>query len=424
MTKCKVFEAIVSIKRKFIETLKPNSMKKYDGKCFTRKRSLPLTVMLTIILRCSPYGLQIRLDDFFKEIGHKEEAVSKQAFSKARTKLDPEIIKESFMITTNTILQCDDLELFKGKFRLCAIDGSDVILDNADTLLKHFGGSGSKNDCATAMASLCYDPLNNIILDAGIYPYGYSEREAARKHFAKLSTLPISKGAQNLHIFDRGYPSKELFAELIDAGSLFLMRVRRKFNAEFDLIEKEGKVKFIHNGKTYKVRVFHVELESEEKEILVTNVNSKHLNNKEVGDLYFKRWKIEVKLNSLKNKLELENMSGRRPVTVYQDFWAKLDLANTIAALEFATNEVIEEKTAGNNNKYEQTTNENRLITKFSDRYIELLTKDNPDERLALFDELILDISRRPTEIKPDRSFERKTPRKKKFCDRYKRTLR
>ena len=75
-------------------------------------------------------------------------------------------------------------------------------------------------------------------------------------------------------------------------------------------------------------------------------------------------------------------------------------------------------------NKHEQRTNENRMITKFSDKYIELLSSDDVEARKALFDELVSDIARRPVEVKPGRQFERNKPRKKKFCDRRKRSLR
>jgi hypothetical protein len=211
---------------------------------------------------------------------------------------------------------------------------------------------------------------------------------------------------------------------MIDGDMCFLMRVRRKFNVEFDGVKRNGSVKFVHNGKKYQVRVFKITLDSGEEEILVTNLPSSDLSRREVGELYFKRWGIETKFDSLKNKLELENWSGRRSVTVYQDFWAKLDLANTIAALEFATDDVIEEATKDKDNKYAQTTNENRLISKFCDAYIELLATENPYKRLVLFDELVADIVKRPEQVKPDRSVERKTPRKKKFCDRRKRSLR
>ena len=317
-----------------------------------------------------------------------------------------------------------DLEYYKGKYRLCATDGSDAAVDNATELLEHFGGSGRNKDCATAMISLCYDPLNNIILDGGIYPYNTCERDAARNHFTAVSALPKPQGVTDLYIFDRYYPSKDFFAEMIDDGMYFLMRVRRKFNVEFDGVKRNGSVKFTVTGKIYQVRVFKITLDSGEEEILVTNLPNSDLSRREVGELYFKRWGIEIKFDSLKNKLELENWSGRRSVTVYQDFWAKLDLANTIAALEYSTDDVIEETTKGKDNKHAQTTNENRLISKFCDAYIALLANDNPYKRLALFDELVADIAKRPVEVQPDRNVVRKTPRKKKFCDRRNRALR
>jgi hypothetical protein len=424
MKKVDIFKLLVKLKQNFIASLTPNTMKDYNGKSFTRVRSLTFARLFSLIIRCSPYSLQIRLDDYFKEIDQKGAVVSKQAFSKARTNLEPDILKSSFQLTAQTMSGAEDLSLYRNKYRLCAIDGSEVILDNAKELLSYFGGSGANKDCATALASVCYDPLNDIVLDGGLYPYGTSERTAAREHFKAVSMLPLPSGTKNLYIFDRGYPSRELFADMIDGGMCFLMRVRKKFNTEFDLSSKNEKVTFEHSGKQYQVRVFKVTLESNEQEILVTNIREKHLSRNEVGDLYFKRWRIEVKFDSLKNKLELENMSGRRVVTTFQDFWAKLDMANMTAALEYSTNEVINEETANSSRKYKQITNENRLITKFSESYIDLLTRENPEERLELFNELVEDIARRPSEIKPDRHFERVTPRKKNFCDRRKRVLR
>ena len=46
---------------------------------------------------------------------------------------------------------------------------------------------------------------------------------------------------------------------------------------------------------------------------------SVYLKADDAPELYFTRWKIEVKYDSLKKKLELENMSGRRVVTTYTD---------------------------------------------------------------------------------------------------------
>jgi len=407
-------------KRQYIKRAKPEDMKEYDGVSFKRVRKLTMGVILTIILRCSPMGLQMRLDDYYAEIGASETVVSKQAMSKRRGKLDPEIVRGSFVVTTETMLECEDLEYYGGKYRLCAIDGSDAELDNSAELLEHFGGSGRNKDCATAMVSLCYDPLNNIIMNGGMHRYNTCEREATREHFAAVAALPKPEGVVDLYIFDRYYPSKPFFAEMMDADMKFLMRVRRKFNVEFDAVKRNGSVKFEVEGKKYAVRVFKIKLDSGEEEILVTNLPNADLARKDAGELYFKRWGIETKFDSLKNKLELENWSGRRPITVYQDFWAKLDLANTFAALEFATDDAIEQATKDNNNKHAQTTNENRLISKFCDVYIEILATENPYKRLAMFDKLIAQISRYPEQVKPDRKSDRKLPRKKKFCDRRK----
>ena len=74
--------------------------------------------------------------------------------------------------------ELEDLKLYKSKFRFCTIDGSAIALDNAQVLKEHFGCSGSQKSAATALASLCYDPLNNIILAGRLYPYEMNECEA------------------------------------------------------------------------------------------------------------------------------------------------------------------------------------------------------------------------------------------------------
>jgi hypothetical protein len=204
-----------------------------------------LQLMLTFILKGISRAMQLELDDFFEESDAKEDTVTKQVFSKARTNLDPGVVKASFELATKTICECDDLALFKGKYRLCAIDSSDIALNNAPALKEHFGCS----DATTALASVCYDVLNNIILDAGLYLYGTSERDGALANIKTVQVLPIPKGARNLYIFDGGYPSKSLLAEIINENVKFLMFVRKKFSVDFDLVEKKEKVVFTQDNK-------------------------------------------------------------------------------------------------------------------------------------------------------------------------------
>ena len=100
---------------------------------------------------------------------------------------------------------------------------------------------------------------------------------AARKHFEAVNALPLPHGAENLYIFARGYPSKELLAEMIEGKMCFLMRVRKKFNTDIDLASRTEIVHFEHNEKQYYVRMFKLILDSGEEETLITNLKAKHL---------------------------------------------------------------------------------------------------------------------------------------------------
>lgn len=420
MKKKRVFNKIIECKRNFISRLTNYSLLGKENKHFTRNRNLTCSRLLMLILSGVHTSLQLAIDDFYEKIKCKEDTVSKQAVSKARTNLDPNIIKEIFAIDVKEICKCSDLELYNKKYLLRAIDGSDIALDNAYELKEYFGCSGSAKNAATAMCSIAYDPLNNIVVDASLNPYKTDERTAAREHIATISRLPKKRNVQNLYIFDRGYPSREFLSELLDSKTSFIMRARNKFNLDFDKVNGDERVAFEYKSKLYCVRVMKIVLDTGEIETLITNLKEKEMPYSEAGNLYFKRWAIETKFNSLKNKLELENMSGRRPVTIFQDFWATLDMANTMACFEYMTNEIIEERTACTQNKYEQTTNENRLLHKLSRKYIEILSQTSPTKSQKLFDELVNDIAKYPVEIKPNRKTKRKIPRKMKFCDRYK----
>ncbi len=63
-------------KRKFIDNIRERIIR-YGNK-FSRRRMLTPERLLSIMLRCSPYSLQIRLDDYFEEIGQKGENIGER----------------------------------------------------------------------------------------------------------------------------------------------------------------------------------------------------------------------------------------------------------------------------------------------------------------------------------------------------------
>ena len=105
-----------------------------------------------------------------------------------------------------------DLNTYKG-YRISAIDGSTIELQNTKELRKAFGyAENGKEEIARAKISEIYDMENNIIIDAIIDKYDTQEQELAIRYIEKLKELGLHN---DLILFDRGYPSKEFIATLI-----------------------------------------------------------------------------------------------------------------------------------------------------------------------------------------------------------------
>ena len=213
----------------------------------------------------------------------------------------------------------------------------------------------------------------------------------------------------------RTYPSAEFIAFLYQSGFQFVMRVRSKFNLESDDIKEQGWINLKHDAKEYPVRVLKVKLSTGETETLFTSLKQGQLPLNNAGSLYFERWKIETKYDQIKSKLELENLSGKTKVPVLQDFYATMYLANIIAFAAEEADEQITQNDNGKNLKHPRKANRNRTISKFRNNFLCLLTEPDENKRNDLLDTLIADVIRYPVPIIPDRSPERKLPRKKRF---------
>jgi hypothetical protein len=93
---------------------------------------------------------------------------------------------------------------------------------NSDENLEIFGTNPNqyKKDGALASVSVLFDVMNDIIVDSEINRYRSNERESAKNHIKKITTIKNS-----IILFDRGYPSKDLFQCLISNNLLFLLRL-------------------------------------------------------------------------------------------------------------------------------------------------------------------------------------------------------
>ena len=123
-------------------------------------------------------------------------------------------------------------------------------------------------------------------------------------------------------------------------------------------------------------------------------------------------------LNSfLKNKLELCNFTGYSPNAIRQDFWDSIHLANIAAVAKAEADQAIQASRADSDNKYTYQANTARLIGTLKDRFIRACFLQDCRLRDYAIQNIIDEISRAVSPVRPNRSFWRNPwPRKAKFC--------
>ncbi|MDR1309285.1 MAG: transposase, partial [Deltaproteobacteria bacterium] len=214
--------------------------------------------------------------------------------------------------------------------RLRYLRGSKIQLPSDHKLRKLFGTSGCNDSAVTAQSSALYDVLNEIVIDARIYFMSKGERELAKKHLDFLSTMRSS--ANDLIIFDRGYPAFKLFEYCISYKFILLMRLSRIFNTYIDKISLGCHNFILTQGiKSIKVRIIKFKLPKGEIKTLVTNLFDYSLGQKAFKQLYFRRWPIETLYGKVKHQLEIENFSSRTEESIYQDYYITIFVHNLIS---------------------------------------------------------------------------------------------
>ena len=125
---------------------------------------------------------------------------------------------------------------------------------------------------------------------------------------------------------------------------------------------------------------------------------------------------METRYDAIKNKLQVENFSGRTVKAIFQDFFVTMYLANAISVASWEAQPVIDEQRSGKDNKYDYHVNANHAIGVFRDRFIRAMLVDNPRKRAREVKRILQLLTKNPVPTRPDRSITRnKSPRKAKF---------
>jgi len=385
--------------------------------CFIRNRLMCFAKIMGVILNFSKKSSQLEVDGFMELLDSAiEKPMTKQAFSKARHKINPGAFIELFESGVDTILKANMFGRFKGR-RVFAIDGTELQLpEHGDNLpaFKH----NSAHSLPHARASMLCDAVSGFIVHASIATTAVGERELALEHLRHF--LPHIKD-DDLFLFDRGYPSKEFITFLRTNGIRHIMRVPKGFNAEVDASTERD---FTVEIAGFEVRVVKLPMPKGETGIFFINLLADKIPAEEVLSFYHLRWGAETKYNSLKNKLDIESFSGRTLITVMQDFYATVLLSNIVATAKIDAGRIAAARNEGKELKYEEyAVNENLLIGRFRNNLIKIFFEKDGRVRALLFEKLLDIISRRTIPIIPGRSFPRRPDSHKRIANRQRKAL-
>ena len=392
---------------------------------FTRNRKMPLENLLISVPARKGRTLQIELA-YFKELFAMDYEISKPGYLKQRMKLNPEAYRELMRHHARNYYADGDASYdFKG-YLLLAEDGSSCNVPLTDENVSTFGSVVQHKDRKPrpqiGIASL-FDVGNRMLIDLTTEFSKFDERASAVKHISAETDVIGARKA--IHIFDRGYPSGSLFLHFQKNSIYFIARLasfhykkeQLSMNADdewLDVIFDKSRVSAIRRagnetaaqqmesaGKI-RLRFVRITTPTETTVCLATNIPESLANTDEMAMLYHKRWGIETAFDDLKNKLQIENFTGSKPVIIKQDVYATGYLYNIMVDImqDADTERTLDEA----DYRHPLQINRNIAIGLMKEAVIRLILTENAEKQTKIMNGLITEINRFLLPVRPGRS--------------------
>ncbi|MGL4670303.1 MAG: IS4 family transposase [Methanobacteriaceae archaeon] len=354
---------------------------------FSRKRKTDLETITHYILGNKGKTTVLELIEFFNiKNGDDSVSITKQNLSQQRSYLDPTIFKCSNANTLKKVYSSTEypLKTHKGLFVLAA-DGSQLELPNTQQTREEFDvplRALKKTDTPKARISVISDVKNDFIIDSTINTMSVGEHRLAYENIENTSEIIDLKKA--IIVFDRLYASTELFMQLSEKQSHFIFRLkksiykkeRKKMKTDDEWVDirltsnrtqkiKNKALKEKAEQTNYlNLRIVNIPLETGKIETLITNLTENIASPQELKEIYGERWQIEKGYDVLKNKIHIENFSGKRKIIIEQDFYSQILMYNILIDFKTECNQKIEKTKEHNNSKYKYQVNINILAGK------------------------------------------------------------
>lgn len=395
---------------------------------FVRNRKMPLSDLAFSMINRKGLTLKMELRSYMN-ISHPGIQISKPGYLKQRMKLNPDAFKYLYQKHNRSFYHDPEAELytFKG-FLVLAADGSNINLPTTPETLEIFGSSsrkGTKPQAALGLACL-YDALNRMILDSSLNRVKFNEMAAAESQLANVRET--IGGHPFLITLDRGYPSIPAFLRMIDVQTYFVARLKKSdFSKEqraMSLDDEDVEIKLdasrrhhhlgtenepiILSRDSFKIRLVKVWLdkESETYEVFATNLPRDQFPADCFDELYHLRWRIETAYETLKDRLQMENFTGTKPLLIEQDIYSTIYVSNIA---EDIARDIEQEKAdhLKNDYKHRMAVNRTLCIGLLKSDLIYIILEKDPQRQAELMQNLYDEISENIVPIRPDRHYKR-----------------
>lgn len=415
-----------------INNVTQNSEKYVFGTHFTEQSSLSLADWAVFLSFKEDKTLQSDIENYIINYKPELDIPSKQFISSQRTYIKPVLFQD---ISKNYLELIDykndnqTFKTFKG-FRLIAGDGSDFEIPDFSETRAEFKIEDTPKYRKPAMCkfSSVQDVLNGFILDGIVDNYKAAELPLMHQHLQNVENMIVP--GKTIWIFDRGYTAMELYARIIEMNSYFIVRLRKdSYKEERRNITEEDspislnitgerlkkfhdlELKNIYSKKwTMDLRIVTITNKDGEKYSLLTNIPEKVLGTKEIGEIYKLRWGIETNYNTMKNRIYIENYSGKRRICIEQDIYSKFLKFNIFQYLKIKFNKLIKIKKEKLGDYRQYQVDQANLIRNLKDKLLLILLSTSEKIREKIVKNFYKSCMRYPNRVKKNKT----TPRKKK----------
>lgn len=333
---------------------------KNPQKDFSRKRSLPFSDVIQIILTMASHKMKRELYDYFSPL--KKTVPYNSAFSQRRAKINDNAFPHLLAAFNNAFP-------FRKKMKglhVLAFDGSDLnVPAKATDCATYIPYNSRKGGYHQVHLNALYNLLEKRFADLIIQPRAEVNEIAAACDMVDRNPLE----GPSLYICDRGYEAFNLMAHITEKGHYFLIRAQEISSGnspyhrlslpdkdEFDidiqfLLTRSRRTIYRQNPTKYKIinsktrfdyikpedkeslyplsfRLIKIKLDNGNFEYLLTNLPRESFRISEMKALYHLRWEIEKSFLFLKYGLCLNYFHSIKPERIYQEIYAKIILFN------------------------------------------------------------------------------------------------